>query len=452
MQRAEPASTFGDDGGPSVRAGSIDGGILLVAGADHGHLSTIEQAHEGDSSYALEGRVLRDAYLDASCCIGVAGAHGPECPCSAQGSGGDESLPASESGIGRGSCAHGFEYAPACDLARAVQDEPMVLPELTEPVDLCDARGRLNPLAVGWSRSPMHRSNLRGRGRVKRWEYWAITQGDAVFAVTVSDLDYAALYAVYVLTPDGREFTGSSLVPLQRVNLADRCGDSAVRVRTKSLAVDLISNPSGMELTAQTLEIKAAFTIERPVGHESLAVVVPWGPTRFQYTVKENTLPARGDVIVAGERMAFDDAFATMDHGRGKWPYAVAWNWGSGSGIVDGRVIGIQIGGAWTDGTGSTENALCVDGRIHYIPDDLRWEYDVNDWMRPWRITDPRGGRLDLTLTPRHVRSDTIQLGVLANDTHQAFGTWSGWMSDDSGRRFDVGGVQGWSEEVRNRW
>ncbi|MEY3733903.1 MAG: hypothetical protein RL347_1262, partial [Actinomycetota bacterium] len=117
-----------------------------------------------------------------------------------------------------------------------------------------------------------------------------------------------------------------------------------------------------------------------------------------------------------------------------------------------GRVIGIQVGGAWTDGTGSTENAVCVDGRIHYLPDDLRWEYDTDDWMRPWRITDPVGGRADLTLTPRHVRVERTQLGVLANDTHQAFGTWSGWMADDAGVRVMVDGITGWAEEVRNRW
>ncbi|MFM1965075.1 MAG: hypothetical protein RL134_800 [Actinomycetota bacterium] len=328
----------------------------------------------------------------------------------------------------------------------------MALPELTEPVDLCDSRGRLNPAAVGWSRRALHRSHLRGRGRAKRWEYWAVTQGDLVFAVTVSDLDYAALHAVYFLGPDGHEVARSALVPLSRVGLPDRSGAAPVRVRTKALAIDLVPGEFEVLLTAEAGDLRADFRIARPAGHEALGVVVPWGPTRFQYTVKENTLPATGEVIVRGDRITFDDAYATLDHGRGKWPYAVTWNWGSGSGRVGDRVIGIQVGGAWTDGTGSTENALCVDGRLHYLPDDLRWEYDREDWMRPWSITDPRGGRADLTLTPRHVRVDRTQLGVLANATHQAFGTWTGWMADDTGERVAVDGITGWAEEVRNRW
>jgi hypothetical protein len=50
------------------------------------------------------------------------------------------------------------------------------------------------------------------------------------------------------------------------------------------------------------------------------------------------------------------------------------------------------------------------------------------------------------------VRVDRTQLGVLANDTHQAFGTWSGWMADDTGEQIGVDGISGWAEEVRNRW
>ena len=328
----------------------------------------------------------------------------------------------------------------------------MSLREITSPVDLCDSRGRLNPAAVGWSRQPWHRANLRGRGRAKRWEYWAITQDDLVFSLTVSDLDYAALHAIYLLDGEGREVAETALVPLSRVSLPDRSGGGPVTVKTRSLSIDLIPSPSGYELRAQSSRVQASFQIDRPTAHEALAVVVPWSATRFQYTVKGNTLPARGEVTIDGARVVFDDAYATLDHGRGKWPYSVTWNWAAGSGEVDGHVIGVQLGGAWTDGTGSTENALCVDGRIHHIPDDLAWSYDKHDWMRPWHITDPRGGRVDVTLTPRHVRTDQTQLGILANDTHQAFGTWRGWMSDDEGTRFRVDGIVGWAEEVRNRW
>lgn len=328
-----------------------------------------------------------------------------------------------------------------------------MIPELTSPTNLCGPDGRLDRRSVGWSRRALHRANLRGRGRAKRWEYWAVTDGAHVFAVTVSDLDYAALHSLYALDADGVETVRSALVPFARVGFAETCGLEPVRVRTRTLAIDLVPNTNGVHIRARASGIAADIEVTRPPGHESLAVVVPWSDRRFQYTVKENTLPARGTVHLDGRTMDFGlGAWATVDHGRGAWPYSVTWNWGAGSGVVDGDVVGVQVGGAWTDRTGSTENALCLNGRIHYIPDDLVWEYSPADWMAPWHIRDPRGGRVDLRFAPRHLRSDRTNLGILANDTHQVFGTWAGWMTSDDGARVRCDGISGWVEEVRNRW
>jgi hypothetical protein len=327
------------------------------------------------------------------------------------------------------------------------------LRELTSPVDLCRPDGRLNPAAVGWTRQPLHTANLRGRGRLKRWEYWAVMSADAVLAVTVSDLDYAALHAIYVLDATGTETVRTALVPLTRAGLTERSRPAAVRVRARDLAIDLDHDDSGAWLSVTAPGLSGQVRVTRPPGHESLGVVVPWDDRRFQYTVKENTLPAVGHVRIGDRVVEFPEgSWATLDHGRGRWPYRVRWNWGAGSGEVDGRILGIQVGGAWTDGTGSTENAVCVDGRISHIPEDLIWEYDSDDWLAPWHITAPDSGRVDLTFTPFHVRTDRTNLGVLANDTHQAFGTWTGTMTDDAGAAIRCDGVRGWAEEVVNRW
>ena len=299
------------------------------------------------------------------------------------------------------------------------------LGEITRPVDLCDSSGRLNPAAVGWSRAPLHRANLTGRGRTKRWEYWAVASPRQVLGVTVSDLDYASLHAVYFLAPDGSETVVSTLVPLTTTPLPDRSGAAPVRVRVKGLSIDLMPVEGGMELAVASPRLSAQVRIDRPEGHEALGVVVPWSPTRFQYTVKENTLPATGHVTVDGRVHPFgSDSWATLDHGRGRWPYRVTWNWGSGSGTVDGRTIGVQVGGKCSS----------------------------SDWLRPWQVCTPHSERVDLTFTPLHVRTDRINLGVLFNDTHQAFGVWTGTMRDDAGDDVRVDGVRGWAEEVVNRW
>ena len=153
------------------------------------------------------------------------------------------------------------------------------------------------------------------------------------------------------------------------------------------------------------------------------------------------------------------ESWATLDHGRGRWPYEVRWNWGAGSGRVGGRTIGLQVGGQWTDGTGSVENSLLVDGHLSKISEELVWEYTADrgreGWLEPWRVF---GDTVDLTFTPFHLREAVtnvnvlLKRAVLTNSTHQAFGHWAGRFRTDTGAWVDLDGLTGWAEDVHNRW
>lgn len=323
--------------------------------------------------------------------------------------------------------------------------------EITAPVALCTADGRLNPDAVGWSRRPLHRANLHGWGRTKRWEYWAVQSPGCVLALTVSTIDYLALHTVWV-TDFHSEIDRTAIVPLGRVRMPERSGADEVGVRRRGLQIRIEPHPDRIRLRARTKRVTADVVLHRPGGHESLGVVIPWSATRFQYTVKENTLPATGSVIIDGRehRLSPDTAFGVLDHGRGRWPYRTTWNWGSGSGRSEERTIGLQFGGRWTDGTGMTENALCLDGRIHKLGEDLTWTYDRHDWMRPWQVRDH--SRVDLTFTPRYERRSRTEALAIATEVHQCFGNWTGHVVDDAGATVAVNDIAGFAEEARMRW
>src|SRR5690606_27507059 len=109
-------------------------------------------------------------------------------------------------------------------------------------------------------------------------------------------------------------------------------------------------------------------------------------------------------------------------------------------------------GGKWTDGTGMTENALCVDGRLTKVSEDLVWTYDTSDWLRPWRVRTPRSDQVDLTFTPIHDKRSRLSLGVLSQAVDQCFGTWSGTIVPDGGEPLAVDGLFGWAEEATWRW
>ncbi|QMW66189.1 DUF2804 domain-containing protein [Mumia sp. ZJ1417] len=324
--------------------------------------------------------------------------------------------------------------------------------EITSPVDLCGPDGRLNPDAVGWTRRPLHRANLRGWGRTKRWEYWGVVSPTHVIGIQVSSLDYAAVHGLYVLDRrSGQEWRHDVTVPLGRgVALPDRAGSGRVAVVAKDLTVDIDQPTAGTTgpttIRATSPQITLTLTVEQPEGHESMGVVVPWSTRRFQYTVKDLARPVRGTLGIDGVAHPLTDAYAVLDHGRGVWPYRMTWNWGAGSGPGGNAV---QLGGRWTDGTGSTENAIVVDGIVHKIGATLTWSYDRDDWRAPWRVT---GDGVDATFVPEHVREARTELVVLGNSTHQAFGTWAGTARADDGTTLALDGLVGWAEEASNRW
>ncbi|MCP4040155.1 MAG: DUF2804 domain-containing protein, partial [bacterium] len=245
--------------------------------------------------------------------------------------------------------------------------------------------------------------------------------------------------------------------------LPDVPGSEPLRVRTPGLDLSISDDPDGAtrlvaywnepDATAASLDAR----ISLPKNHESLNVVIPWSDRRFQFTSKHQARPASG-TFKLGERShilehAPGGAWGVLDVGRGRWPYRTVWNWGGGAGRIgpNGPVIGLQLGGKWTVGTGFTENGVIVDGHLTKLGTELQWTYDWNDPLRPWTVRDPEG-RLDLVLDPvfdRHGRTDAL---IFRTETHQVFGTWRGKFVTDDGRSLCFEGIQGFAEESRSRW
>ena len=338
-------------------------------------------------------------------------------------------------------------------------------PELTRPVDLCTPDGhRLNPDAVGWSRTPLHRANLEGVWvRTKRWDYWAVLGDDLVVSLTYADVDYLGIVAVWWCEPSTGRTGGRDVpVPLARgIHLPDTPGSEPLTFRSPHLGVEVADDPGGTTLTARWRERDGTIGrldahVALPEGHESVNVVIPWSPTRFQFTSKHQARPATGTLRIGDEQRVLGGtdapAWGVLDVGRGRWPYRTRWNWGGGAGHADdGRVVGLQFGGKWTEGTPATENGVIVDGRVVKLGEELEWSYAWDAPMQPWRVRSV-DGRLDVTLAPAHDRHDRIELGVLGTEVHQVFGTWSGQAPAPDGSRVTFDGLVGFAEESRSRW
>ena len=333
--------------------------------------------------------------------------------------------------------------------------------EILKPVQLCDAHGNLNPAAVGWSRKPLTNCNLSWHPfRKKRWNYWAVTTSDFLFSITISNVDYLGMVFAYFFDFKTKRFIEKTLSPLlgkgcdmpegiyESVSYTDPAMTASFTVTPEKTGV-LVHCPD-----FGGLQLGANIEIRYPKGHQTMSVVIPWTKKVFQYTSKHNCLPASGSITLDSKlyQIKKGDAYACLDYGRGVWPYASVWNWSSFSGKSDGHVIGVNLGGRWTDGTGLTENSLTYDGVITKLSEDVIFHYDTNDYMKPWTIATRDSKRVHLVFTPFYERIANTEALILKSSVHQMFGSFEGTITPDGEKPIKVHDLIGWAEDHQARW
>ncbi|QPZ39358.1 DUF2804 domain-containing protein [Paramicrobacterium chengjingii] len=332
--------------------------------------------------------------------------------------------------------------------------ETIIENEITDRVDLCLPSGELNPAAIGWTRSALHSTNLRGWGRNKRFEYWAVTTPAGILSLNISHHDYRANVSLsyWDRSTDVEIRQGGNIWLPGHAGMRDPDNQTPMHAQKRDVSVRFIPRGVGTELEATSPRIHVSLRVGPGPDHESMGVVVPWTDKLFQYTKKDNGLRPEGTIRIDGVEhiVTADTATAVHDRGRGRWPYFTFWNWGAGSGETDdGTPLGLQFGGKWTDGTPSTENWVRIDGHLQKVSEHLVWKYDPTDWVKEWTITGPS---VKLRFTPyRHAHNIFNRVVVLSRgDT--CFGHYSGEIRLKDGTTIAFSDVQGHAEEVERRW
>ena len=307
--------------------------------------------------------------------------------------------------------------------------------EIIVPTMLCDKKGNLNPEAIGYARKPIIDCNLSGHFmRKKKWNYWCVYGEDILFSATISHLDYAAVCFVYFLEYETqRYFEKTVLIPLgTKVKMSTQVletvsfANSELRIHMSHFDGDTHLSVICPDFDGEHLQ--AELTIHHPAADDSLNVVIPWNRQTFQFTAKHHTLPTTGTVKIGNRRYTFneEESYSVLDYGRGIWPREATWNWGMASQRMRGRRIGLNFGGKWTDGTGMTENAIFVDGVMTKIHEDVIFEYDRNDFMKPCTIRSKFSETVDLTFTPIFERVAKTDAKLIRSEVHQVIGYYNG--------------------------
>ncbi|WP_040167771.1 DUF2804 domain-containing protein [Microbacterium gorillae] len=333
--------------------------------------------------------------------------------------------------------------------------------ELTAPVPLLLPNGRANPAATGWTRHQQHDTSgigrgLYGWGRNKRWEYWGVVTPTHCFALTIGALDYANVRQVWVLDrATEEEIDTFEISPLSRgVSMPGSSGEGPSRSRGRRVSLEFTESAAGTRLRGTAPRVSVDVLAETRPGHEQMGTAAPFSPFLADYTVKDPDRPIVGTLTVDGvtHRIEPDTAWGVLDHARARAAYRTDWNWGAGGGFSDdGRRIGLQLGGGGERAVrdGISPNGFTVDGRVQKVANVLEWEFDPTDFLAPWRI---HNDRMDLTFTPYFDRAASTNLLIVRSRTHQCFGTYAGRLRTDDGEWITVSALDGWAEDVHNRW
>ncbi|WP_185908020.1 DUF2804 domain-containing protein [Psychrobacillus soli] len=333
--------------------------------------------------------------------------------------------------------------------------------EITESTLLCDEKGNLNPKAIGYAKKPIIESNLKGHYmRKKKWNYWCVFGDEILFSATISHLDYAAVCYVYFLNYETQRFVEKTVtIPFgNKVKMPSNVLES-LHLHSKEMSIQLlyIQNETHMTITVPDFDgdlLHADLHISHPLEDESLNVVIPWNRTQFQFVAKHHILPTSGFVKMGDARYAFqaEDNFAVLDYSRGILPREMTWNWGFASGRIGLRRIGLNFGGKWTDGTGMTENAIILDGKLTKIHEDLLFTYDTNDFMLPWKVKTKFSNEVDLTFTPFFHRTTKTDIKLASSEIHQMIGYYNGKIQLENGPTLHIREMLGSIEERKAKW
>ncbi|SFQ32211.1 Protein of unknown function [Psychrobacillus psychrotolerans] len=333
--------------------------------------------------------------------------------------------------------------------------------EISEPTLLCDKKGNLNPKAIGYAKKPLIESNLKGHYmRKKKWNYWCVFGDDILFSATISHLDYAAVCFVYFLNYETQRYVEKTVtIPLgNKLKMPTNILES-IQLHSKEMSIQLmyIQNETHMTVTIPDFDgdlLHADLHISHPIEDDSLNVVIPWNRQQFQFTGKHHTLPTTGFVKIGDSRFTFqpEDNFAVLDYGRGVWPRAAIWNWGFASQRVGSKRIGLNFGGKWTDGTGMTENAIFIDGKMTKIHEDLLFTYDTKDFMKPWKVHTKFSEDVNMTFTPFFHRIAKTDMKFIYSEVNQMMGYFNGRIQLENGPTLEVKQLLGCIEEHQAKW
>lgn len=330
--------------------------------------------------------------------------------------------------------------------------------EIKEKGHVLDELGRPN---AGYStRSLLHydRRQIKAKPwRIKEWDFYQISNENLCLQFTIGHASYAGMVSLMLF-----DFVkGERLVDLNKIlalpfgslNMPDNAEkDNQLIYKKGDIHMKFVTEDGSRKLLCRWGDVEAKILLE-PQNPHSLIINVPFDESdqAFYYNHKVNCMTARGYIKNNDQTWRFkpEDSFGILDWGRGVWPFRNEWYWSNGSGYVDGKMFGFNLGCGFGNTDQATENMLFYDGKAHKLG-KVTFELG-QEYMDPWHLKDEEG-RLDLVLTPSYDRTTKTKLLWVDNCCHQMFGVFTGRVVLGDGRELAIDHVVSFAEHAVNQW
>lgn len=344
--------------------------------------------------------------------------------------------------------------------------------EYTDFTKLLDEKGNL--AVCGWARHNFfeyERRLAKPRSRVKEWDFYTISDGKFVLVFEFFNITLAAFAGLILIDLENKKIVncGNTKLFARHSCLLPRLSDVPNFFRYDRAGVvcqfDTRRNCKKLEYTGRLKGKKIAVNVNIDIDkdYEGLTTVTPLDkPNQFFLANKQFAMRAEGKIIVDGKvlhEFKKDDSFATMDWGRGLWPYKGQWYWANGAQEIEfpdgtNHDFGFDFTWAINENANDLEAGLVVDGKIHKLGacSVEKFPGDNNSWMKEWHLKT-EDGRFDATMTPIFDNCNNgIVLGIAGQNVHQVFGIWNGYGILDDGTKVEFKNMTAFCEYVISKW
>ena len=337
--------------------------------------------------------------------------------------------------------------------------------KLTGSGNLLDENGVLRE--AGWANSLVYdysRSMVKAnKSRLKEWDYYHVINSEGKYAIsfTFADNGYMGLIDCSVfdfVTKEKFSATEIPIMPMGKLNLPSTSEKGDITFKNKSCEFHIDRTENGRHFycdfkrTFNHTEIVADIYLEQPP-MDTMVIATPWKENKkaFYYNQKITCMRAKGSVTVKGRTYTFDDSkdYGILDWGRGVWTYDNTWFWGVGSGTVNGKPFGYNIGYGFGDTSKASENMLFYDGKCHKL--DLVDFCIPKNVMDTWNMTSS-DNRFRMQFTPFFNDRTDISVGIMSQHADKLFGMLNGIAVLDDGTELKIENMPVFHERVHNKW